>query len=95
VQAFATGGDFSYSATLAAGSYRLALGVFANMSFAENLGSGTLAEGFTALGAPIYAGDTSYRLVVTTPVPEPAAWLLLAACVPLLLQRRFGHGRSA
>ena len=92
VQAFSTGGDFSYSASLAAGSYSISLGSFANMSFAENLGIGTLGDGFTALGAPAYSGDTSYRLVVTTPVPEPAIWLLLGVGLPILLQCR---GRQA
>ena len=88
VQAFSTGGDFSYSASLVAGNYSISLGAFANMSFAENLGVGTLGDGFTALGAPAYTGDASYRLEVTTPVPEPAIWLLLGLCLPILLQHR-------
>ena len=32
--------------------YRIALGAFANMSFAENLGSGVLGDGFVGLGVP-------------------------------------------
>ena len=52
LQAFSTGGDFSYAAVLDAGSYQIALGTFANMSFAENLGTGTLADGFIGLGQP-------------------------------------------
>ena len=36
--------------TLAAGSYTVALTVFNNFSFAENTGSGTLGDGFIALG---------------------------------------------
>ncbi|MBZ5636828.1 MAG: DVUA0089 family protein [Acidobacteriia bacterium] len=32
--------------TLAAGDYRIAISAFENLSFAENLGSGTLADGF-------------------------------------------------
>jgi hypothetical protein len=36
--AFSSGGDFGYSISLAAGAYRLAIGVFANLSFAENFG---------------------------------------------------------
>ncbi len=75
-QAFSTGGDFSFSAVLAAGTYQIALGAFANMSFAENLGTGSLADGFTAIGVPDALGDASYRLLVTSPIPEPAAWLL-------------------
>jgi hypothetical protein len=80
-QAFSTGGDFLYSALLAAGRYRIALGAFANMSFAENAGSGGLAQGFIGLGQPDSLGDASYRLVLSVPtaesvVPEPATiWL--------------------
>jgi len=76
-QAFSSGGDFNYSAVLASGAHRLAIGVFANLSFAENFGSGTLADGFTALGTPGSLGDTSYRVVVTTAVPEAPQWVLL------------------
>ena len=88
-QAFSTGGDFSFSAVLAAGAYRIALGAFANLSFAENLGSGVLGDGFIGLGVPDALGDSRYRLVVSAPVPEPAAaWLLLAGMAALLLRRR-------
>ncbi len=78
-QAFSTGGDFDYTGTLAAGVYRLAIGVFANFSFAENLGSGSLADGFTALGTPGLLGNASYRVVVATAVPEATSWALLLA----------------
>ncbi len=64
-QAFSTGGDLDYSATLAKGSYEVALGVFANLSFAENYGSGTLADGFTGLGDPGSLGNGSYAVKVT------------------------------
>lgn len=88
-QAFSTGGDFSYSAVLSAGVYRIALGAFANMSFSENLGTGTLQDGFTGLGAPAFLGDTRYRLVVNSPVPEPAAaGLLSVGLLALWLGRR-------
>ena len=76
-QAFSTGGDFSYAASLAAGVYRLAVGVYANLSFAENSGSGSLGGGFTAFGTASSLGDASYRVVVTTPVPEASQWALL------------------
>nr|WP_316642464.1 DVUA0089 family protein [uncultured Roseateles sp.] len=85
-QAFSTGGDFSYAATLAAGTYRISLGLFANMSLAENLGSGTLADGFIGLGEPTSLGDGHYRLQVTTPVPElSTAWLSALGLTTLLL----------
>jgi hypothetical protein len=80
-QAYSTGGDFDYSATLAAGTYEIALGTFANTSFAENLATGTLGDGFTGLGEPDSLGDGGYSLTlatpdVTTPLPEPAPWML-------------------
>lgn len=92
-QAFSTGGDFSFSAVLAAGTYRIALGAFANMSFAENFGSGVLGDGFIGLGVPNALGDSHYQLEVNAavPVPEPAtAWLVVAgmAAQLLLLRRR-------
>jgi hypothetical protein len=91
-QAFSTGDDFLISVPLAAGTYRVAIGTFANMSFAENLGMGTLADGFVGLGDPNWLGNYYYELVVTTPsaVPEPASMLsILLAGVGLLgLARR-------
>lgn len=42
---------------LPAGTYTLALSTFENMSFAENLGTGTLADGFIGLGS--FGGRTS------------------------------------
>jgi len=83
-QAFTIGGDFLLDFALAAGDYQVAMGVFANMSFAENAGAGTLADGFIGLGEPDYLGSTYYELVVTVPdkpvepVPEPSTLLLLA-----------------
>lgn len=82
-QAFSTGGDFNFTSALAAGVYQIALGTFANMSFAENSGSGTLADGFIGLGVPSSLGDTHYSLIVTTgdvisPVPEPSTITLMA-----------------
>ena len=42
--------DSSLSLTLSPGVYTLVVEAFDNMSLAENLGSGTLADGFTGLG---------------------------------------------
>ena len=84
-QAFSTGGDFNIALALAAGDYTLAIGAFANMSFAENLGVGTLGDGFVGLGQPGLLGDTSYLLTVitsgstVTPIPEPSTYALMLA----------------
>lgn len=92
----ATSGDFTITTALAAGDYTVALSVFQNLSFAENLGTGFLADGFTALGGPIYFGNGSYVLTVTlpdraTPVPEPGAgWLVLTAAGAALYASRRG-----
>jgi hypothetical protein len=77
------GGDFVLDILLAPGAYTLAIGVFQNMSFAENSG-GVLADGFIGLGGPLYFGDGRYAVGITLPdggtVPEPgAAGLVLAA----------------
>ena len=73
---FTTGADFHLSENLAAGHYTVALGSNQNLSFAENYGSGTLADGFTALGDPSQLGNSSYRFTVSTPVPEPTTLTL-------------------
>jgi hypothetical protein len=59
-KAFSTGGDFNLSFILAPGEYTVALGAFANMSFPENLGTGTLGDGFISLGEPYALGRTYY-----------------------------------
>ena len=86
-QATTTGGDFTWTGTLAAGTYEIALGSFENMSFAENLGSGTLGDGFTGLGDPNSLHDGSYALNLTTPVPEPSGTLLMAVGLAVLATR--------
>lgn len=44
-------GDSTLTLPLAAGTYTLAVSAFLNMSFAENLGTGTLGDGFIGLGS--------------------------------------------
>ena len=86
-QATSTGGDFTWTGALAAGTYEIALGSFENMSFAENLGSGTLGDGFIGVSDPNSLHDGSYALTLTTPVPEPSGALLLAAGLAALATR--------
>jgi hypothetical protein len=67
--------------TLAPGNYQIAISAFENMSFAENLGTGTLADGFTGLGNLAGGEDLHYAFDVVlgsaSPVPEPSVgWLL-------------------
>ncbi len=78
--------------TLTAGTYYLALTAYANMSLAENYGSGTLADGFTGLGGLALDEDLhyGYDVVLTSterpisPVPEPNFNLLVGvALAPL------------
>lgn len=90
---------------LAPGTYYLALTAFENLSFAENLGTGTLADGFTGLGNLAFGEDLHYAFDVTltpsstpppSPVPEPAGTGLVlgAAGMGLQLLRRWrarGH----
>jgi len=77
-----SGGDFTLIVSLAAGDYTVAIGAFANMSFAENLGTGTLGDGFVQLGFGDL-GNFGYRLVAdaatSPPLPEPPTPALLAA----------------
>ena len=88
-QAFSTGGDFSWSGLLAAGSYEIALGDFANMSCSEVGCGSTLGDGFSGLGEPDSFGNGSYSLMLSTPVPEPSmAWLLLAGAAGLATRLR-------
>lgn len=60
--------DFSFSRTLTSGVYTLALGVWMNMSFAENNPDAdpSLGDAFTALGGPGALGNYYYELEVAS-----------------------------
>lgn len=93
--------------TLAAGTYQIALSAFANQSYAENSGAGTLADGFTDLGNLFPGEDLHYAFdVVTTasgtgtpPVtavtPEPPSLLLTgtALCLVVFAASRMRQAR--
>lgn len=102
VNAFSVGGDFTLSLLLAAGDYTLAVGAFANMSFAENLGFGTLGDGFTGLGSPASLADGPYEITIDVgtepqPVPEPplTALCLAALAAMAAVRGRLARSRSA
>jgi hypothetical protein len=99
--------DFLMNVPLAAGAYRIAVGVWENLSYAENyLGIDptlTLSDGFLGLGGPdpFFLGDSYYEIRVTTPaaVPEPATlWLTGAGLAALsggwIAPAVFGRGRQ-
>ena len=82
---------------LAAGNYVITISAFENMSFAENSGVGTLADGFIGLGNLAdgedmhYAFDIILGSTTTGAVPEPGSGLLLAgACLSLTLFNKKG-----
>ena len=60
--------DFSLTRNLAAGSYMFTLGVWENMSFAENNPDAdpALGDGFTALGDPNRLGSSYYELEISS-----------------------------
>lgn len=67
------------TAVLPAGTYTLALSAFLNMSFAENLGAGTLGDGFIGLGS---FGTRTNAYAVDIGGPTVVAPSLLLAHVP-------------
>jgi hypothetical protein len=68
---------------LPAGNYSIVISAYANMSFAENFGSGVLADGFTGLGGLAIGEDLHYAFDVViqdaAPTPEPANMGLIGA----------------
>jgi len=83
-----------------AGSYTLALTVFDNFSFAENIGSGTLGDGFIGLGdyfnvASNEIRTSNFALDVSSSagfVPEPGTVFLCAAAAAVWFQLRRRKG---
>jgi len=91
-------GDFSFDLNLGIGTYTLAVTMFGSEPCAPGLCSGPLAgtfgDGFTNLVNfdPSQPDPLFYSVNVaatsTTPVPEPAYAIPLAACVAAILARR-------
>jgi hypothetical protein len=89
---------------LTPGNYAITISAFENMSFAENFGVGSLADGFTGLGGLALGEDMHYAFDVilqdTSPIPEPASLGLIgegALLVFLMTRRRVTNsteGRS-
>src|SRR5262249_47169784 len=80
--------DSTLTANLTAGTYTVVVSAFENLSFAENLGSGTLADGFVALGnfdesrtgnfaIDIIGGGVSAISATAVPAIEPPLTVVL------------------
>jgi hypothetical protein len=85
--------------TLAPGNYQIAFSAYQNMSLAENLGSGTLADGFSGLGNLPPGLDLHYAFDVIldspTAVPEPDSYALtIAALLGMYLLNRNRKGKQ-
>jgi hypothetical protein len=87
--------DATLNINLAAGTYTVALSVFENMSFAENLGSGTLGDGFIGLGnyydavsGIVRTSDYAIDITSVGIVPEPSTVALVIAAALILFTQR-------
>lgn len=90
--------------TLGAGTYQVALSAYENMSFAENYGSGTLADGFTGIGNLMFGEDLHYAFDVNitaptippSPAPEPSTGSLVALALlgARLVRHRYGKAQG-
>lgn len=77
---------------LTPGDYSIAISAFENLSFAENLGAGTLADGFTGFGNLADGEDLHYAFDVILPdsaVPEPSTWIGVGAALLWFAKRKF------
>jgi hypothetical protein len=83
-----SGGDFHLEESLTSGTYTVAISATSNMSFAENWGRGTLADGFIQLGDPSQLGNASYSFTATTPVSEPSTAMLAFLSISGICVRR-------
>ena len=79
--------------TLAPGTYQIAISAFDTLSFAENLGTGTLADGFTGLGNLASGEDLHYafdvELTSTASTPEPSSGFLASGILAMFAWRSF------
>ncbi len=78
---------------LGAGTYRIVISAYLNLSLAENLGTGTLADGFTGLGNLFPGEDLHYAFDVVLddgggPVPEPGTLMLVLGGMGVAMARR-------
>ena len=77
--------DFTWTLPIAIGSYWVAITDWNNDSFVDNLGYGTLADGFIGLGQSYLLGNGNYDVTVSLdtgtppppPIPEPSEAALL------------------
>jgi hypothetical protein len=91
--------DFTWTLPVTPGWYWVAIGDWNNDSFADNLGAGTLGDGFIGLGQAGSLGDGSYDVTLsldtgTAPIPEPSQSALLALGVAALATRAWRARRA-